>query len=259
MRSVFQRLLLVAVIAQAVACEQSPTPAPKTKAVAFVPVEPQPEIANKEGDGSAGHLKAASTSITPGDRFHGKSQLGALPAGHPPVPSKPSTMTTSVPHPASEQNVPLPLLLKGPGSAEELSRRLATLEDTDTRKRLEEAFRLTFTVQRTQRQPRQAATLLAPLLKETKAAASAERILGYVSVSSGFKVDEALGHYKRAIELEPDYGEAHYALGFIYAMNDRDQGEKHFRRALSLGVTDARNLARFYSTARKQDEAQKGH
>jgi len=50
-----------------------------------------------------------------------------------------------------------------------------------------------------------------------------------------------------AIELKPDYGEAHYALAFMYAMNDLDVGRQHFRRAMELGIEDEHALGgQFY-------------
>ena len=56
----------------------------------------------------------------------------------------------------------------------------------------------------------------------------------------------------KAIELKPDYGEAHYALSFMCAMDPSNQanmakGAEHFKRAMELGVEDERNLGqRFY-------------
>ncbi|MBI5606732.1 MAG: tetratricopeptide repeat protein, partial [Deltaproteobacteria bacterium] len=35
-------------------------------------------------------------------------------------------------------------------------------------------------------------------------------------------LDEAIGEYKKAIELYPNYAEAHYGLGLVY----RNQGNK---------------------------------
>jgi TPR repeat protein len=64
----------------------------------------------------------------------------------------------------------------------------------------------------------------------------------------GFNVDGALADYKKAVELKPDYGEAHYALAFMYAMGDREKGVEHFKKAMALGVPDERNLGeKFYS------------
>ena len=59
----------------------------------------------------------------------------------------------------------------------------------------------------------------------------------------------AFAHYGKAIELEPTYGEAHYALSFLHAMKDRKQGKLHYDKALSLGVPDVRGLSRFYGEA----------
>ena len=43
--------------------------------------------------------------------------------------------------------------------------------------------------------------------------------------------------------------EAHYALAFLYAMNDRETGADHFWRAMELAVPDERGLAeKYYGT-----------
>ena len=149
-----------------------------------------------------------------------------------------------------EEGIELPLPLKGPGSADELQTRLKRLpqgdDGADVRKRVEEAFRLTFTGDRSRRNVKKAAELLSPISTKSEAAATSERILGYVAVSSGFDVPRAFKHYGRAVELEPDYGEAHYALAFMHAMKDRTTGKTHYDRALGLGVPDTRGLSRFY-------------
>jgi len=158
-----------------------------------------------------------------------------------------------------EEGVALPLPLKGPGGAAELAARLGRLPDgeagADVRQRVEQAFRLTFTGDRSKRNVRKAAELLSPITSAPEAAATCERILGYVAVSSGFDVPRAFKHYGRAVELEPDYGEAHYALAFMHAMKDRTSGKKHYDKALSLGVPDTRGLSRFYGQPGKQAPA----
>jgi tetratricopeptide (TPR) repeat protein len=58
----------------------------------------------------------------------------------------------------------------------------------------------------------------------------------------GFNHEAAMANYQKAIELKPDYGEAHYALAFMYAMSDLEKGREHLKRALELGVADERNL-----------------
>jgi hypothetical protein len=152
--------------------------------------------------------------------------------------------------PALEEGVERPLILEGSGSIGELTARLKRLPKgaagEDVRRRIEEAFRLTFTGDRSQRDVRKASELLEPICATPDASATCERILGYVAVSSGFDVPRAFKHYGRAVELEPDYGEAHYALAFMHAMKDRTAGKTHYDRALSLGVPDTRGLSRFY-------------
>ncbi len=140
---------------------------------------------------------------------------------------------------------PRPLPPEGPGSEAELSVRLQALGG-DARRDVEEAFRLTFTTQRERRDPARAAELLKLLVEDPVAGATAHRILGYVAVSSGFDVPRALKHYNQAIARDADYGEAHYALAFMYTMNDRPRGKVHFERAADLGVSDTRNIAKFF-------------
>jgi hypothetical protein len=56
--------------------------------------------------------------------------------------------------------------------------------------------------------------------------------------------------YERAVELDPDYGEAHYALAFMLGPTDRERGAVHFARAMELGIDDERNLReRFFEGA----------
>jgi Tfp pilus assembly protein PilF len=57
----------------------------------------------------------------------------------------------------------------------------------------------------------------------------------------------ATQHYEKAVELDPDYGEAHYALSFMLTQFDVERGRKHFKKAMELGIPDERNLGpRFY-------------
>ena len=53
-------------------------------------------------------------------------------------------------------------------------------------------------------------------------------------------------HYEKAIALEPTFGEAHYALAFLCALNDRAAGAKHYKSACEAGVEDTMSLDRLY-------------
>ena len=179
---------------------------------------------------------------------------GALPPGHPPIaptgsphgappPGAPGAgpMAAAVP---AETGVDRPLPLEGGGSVAELRARLAKVKDSTKHPVLEDAFRKTFTVDRAARDVSGAEALLTPLAQDPDPAIAslAERTLGYVRVSSGFDQEGAKARYARALELDPDYGEAHYAQAFMLAMGDRAAGKVHFDRAMALGVPDTRGL-----------------
>jgi len=145
---------------------------------------------------------------------------------------------------AAETGVERPLPLEGAGSIAELRTRLAKIKDTSKHAVLEDAFRKVFTIDRGNRDNPGAEATLTPLAKDPDAAvaALAERTLGLVRVNSGFDQEGAKARYARAIELDPEYGEAHYAMAFMLAMGDRTQGKVHFDKAMSLGVPDNRGL-----------------
>jgi len=149
----------------------------------------------------------------------------------------------------AETGVERPLPLEGSGSIAELKARLAKAKDTSKNATLEDAFRKVFTVDRAARDTDGAAQALAPLAQDPDVAVAslAERTLGYTRVQSGFDAEGAKQRYARAIELDPDYGEAHYAMAFMLAMGDRTQGKVHFDKAMALGVPDTRGLrGQFY-------------
>jgi hypothetical protein len=151
---------------------------------------------------------------------------------------------------AAETGVELPLVLEGAGSVAELKGRLAKVADTSLHAPLEEGFRKVFTLDRPKRDAARATELLEPIAAnpDRKAAALAERTLGYVRINSGFDSEGAKVRYIKAIELDADYGEAHYALAFTYAISDLAKGKEHFEKAMALGVPDTRQLrAQFYS------------
>ena len=54
------------------------------------------------------------------------------------------------------------------------------------------------------------------------------------------EVDEAIAHFRKALEIKPDYAEAHYNLGLVLAGRGQvDEAMDHYRKA--LGLASARN------------------
>ncbi len=205
--------------------------------------------------------KPADPNRIPNDAIHApyvKQAPGAankLPSGHPPLkgganaPFAPQT-------PKGEEGVALPLPLEGPGSVDELKRRLSKVGDAVKKSTIEEAFRLTFTLEREKRNPARAKTLLTPLVGDASCGATASRILGYVAVSQGFDFNGAMKHYGAAVEKDADYGEAHYALAFMHVRGDKKAGLVHFERAREPKVPDIRGIERFYPEASTPTEKQ---
>ena len=136
------------------------------------------------------------------------------------------------------------------GSAAELTGRLKLIPDdpaqAETRKELEELYRLSFTIDRKKRDHARAATLANKLGTNKATAAAAERVRGFLAVSTNFDTKTARVHYEKAIALEPAFGEAHYALAFLCALNDREAGAKHYKQASEAGVEDTMSLDRLY-------------
>jgi tetratricopeptide (TPR) repeat protein len=171
-----------------------------------------------------------------------------LPAGHPPM--QPPDAASGPP--AATDGEALPLKLSGIGSIQELERAYARLHDPALRKSLENGFRYTFT-EKTQFRDKAAAKVeFDRVIAADPGCAAAYRGLAYV-VYNPSAPDESISLYKKALDLDADYGEAHYALSFILAVvpERRAEGLEHFRRAMSLGVPDERKLGeRFYTEAR---------
>ena len=88
--------------------------------------------------------------------------------------------------------------------------------------------------------------------------AIAHNDLGMV-LSGRRQVDEAIGHYQKALEIEPDYVEAHNNLGNVLADRGQvDEAIAHYRRALEIRPGDGDVQANLgYALARrgKIDEA----
>ncbi|MDP6943136.1 MAG: hypothetical protein QF464_03220 [Myxococcota bacterium] len=261
--------LLAAATATLLACQAPAAPAPGTPSQtpiletpsahgAEAPTKTAP-VHGAEAEAPRGVMttnRPADPNRIPNDAIHAayrkspKRAGGQLPSGHPPVPTGATPHAPFAPKVAAgETGVALPLPLEGSGSIDELKRRLAKISDAATRTKLEEAFRLTFTLERAKRNPNRAAELLGPLTGDAIAGATASRILGYVAVSRGFDFEGAMKHYGDAVKKDADYGEAHYALAFMHVRGDKTIGRGHFERALALGVPDTRGIARFYPDA----------
>ena len=69
--------------------------------------------------------------------------------------------------------------------------------------------------------------------------AEAHNNLGNALAGRG-QVDEAIAHYRKALEIKPDYAEAHYNLGNALAGRGQvDEAIAHYRKALEIKPDDA--------------------
>ena len=148
---------------------------------------------------------------------------------------------------AREAGHSMPLKLEGIGSKAELDRALALLDDADARAQFEAGFRRSFVTDRGRRDYVAATAAMESVLRRVSGFAPAYRVLAYAALNTGFDMVGATSHYEKAVELDPDYGEAHYALSFMLTQFDLERGRTHFKRAMELGVQDERDLGgRFY-------------
>jgi tetratricopeptide (TPR) repeat protein len=174
----------------------------------------------------------------------------ALPEGHPPVEGG-GAMTGGLGDSGPTDGNALPLRLEGLSSVEELEKGKTMTENAEARAAFESGFRKTFTSDAQKRDYTGATQDLDRALGLDPNFAAAYRARGYAKFNLGFNVPDALSDYLKAVELRPDYGEAHYALAFMYAMpgqGDIQKGAVHFKRAMELGVPDERGLKeKFYS------------
>lgn len=145
----------------------------------------------------------------------------------------------------------LPLKLTGLGSATELKHELPKLADPAAARDFERAFRLTFTSDRTKRGYAEASELCQKLVTSHPKFAPAYRTLGYAEFNMDpMNVTPSLRLYEKAAELDPEYGEAHYAIAFLYTTMDLQRGAEHYKKAMALGVPDERNIGpRFYASS----------
>lgn len=143
----------------------------------------------------------------------------------------------------------IPLKLTGLGSAAELGRELVKLQGHEDAAAFERAFRLTFTSDKNKRGYSEAAALLAPFMQKQPPFAAAYRTLAYAKFNMNLSEPaEPVALYEKSVEIDPQYGEAHYAIAFMYTMIDPQKGVEHFKKAMALGVPDERNLGpNFYA------------
>jgi hypothetical protein len=184
-------------------------------------------------DGSGGPVGAASGAM-PRDAVHAPfaGEMGGMGMG--------GEIET-------DGNPDLPIRRSGLNSAEELQRGLASLPTAEARAHFELGFRSAFTTRQDRRRYELAEAELRKTLELAPTCAEAYRALAYAVFNRGLNFGESIPLYEKAVELKPDYGEAHYALAFMLGATDPARGAEHFRRAMQLGVKDERNLrARYY-------------
>ena len=140
----------------------------------------------------------------------------------------------------------MPLRLKGLGSAWELKRALKVLESAEAKAKFEEAFRLTFSANKSLRDLGKAQQIFEDMLRENPKFVQAYRGLAYVALSNNFNMVKATELYEKALEIDPNYGEVHYAMAFLYAGSDHEKGAKHLARALELDIPDENGLKNVY-------------
>jgi tetratricopeptide (TPR) repeat protein len=174
---------------------------------------------------------------------------GQLPEGHPPTDGAPfmGGGMRDAEGPMDDHSVALKQT--GLNSAAELAKGLEGLTDPELRSAYEMAFRYSFSGRIAQRNYPEAVNLANKVVGGNPNFAPAYRVLGYALFNTN-RQNEALAAYQKAVQLDPNYGEAHYALAFMYAMGDRSQGGEHYRKAMELGIPDERDLGgRFYPQA----------
>ena len=175
------------------------------------------------------------------------AEKAQIPESHPPMNAPSAGGMKDAEGPTDGHDVAL--VATGHNSAEELSRALAKLDDPEAAVDFEMAFRQTFSAKQAQRNYPEAERLIQKIIEKHAGYAPAYRVLGYDRFNMDMRnPGPAMDAYMKAVELDPNYGEAHYAMAFMYAMGDRSRGLEHFKKAMSLGVEDERHLGeRFYS------------
>jgi hypothetical protein len=202
------------------------------------PVNPHSSLPGSEGAGAGG--TASDQGAMAKETGTGSPMGSAAPSGG---------MDAGMGGPAvASDGAPIPLKVSGIGGAKELERELAKLKDTHAKQHFERAYRLTFTSDRSQRDYAGARDLLTSVLQADPKFAPAYRTLGYAQFNLG-DMDGSMQNYEKAVEVDPSYGEAHYAIAFMMVMpgGDLDRGFEHYRKAMQVGVADERSIGeRFY-------------
>lgn len=173
------------------------------------------------------------TSPTSGTLFGGSSSGGR---------GRPANMP-DVQGPTDGNDIALKAV--GMNSAEELARELARLSDSSLQAQFEAAYRKTYAVRQAQRAYAEAGRLAGEVIGRRPDFAPAYRVQGYARFNSG-NPDGALVSYRKAVELDPNYGEAQYALAFLYVMTDVAAGKTHFQKAMALGIKDELDIGPRY-------------
>lgn len=138
--------------------------------------------------------------------------------------------------PADSKDLPLPADgMNGEGVLKEDLERLA---DPEVRQDYERAFRLSFTEVRARRNHAEAIRLLDRIVEKVPGFAPAYRSMAYAYWSTGNPA-KALELYRKAVEVDPDYGVGHHALSLFYqfpGFEDQEKAAFHLKRAADLGV-----------------------
>lgn len=181
-----------------------------------------------------------------------QQQQQQLPEGHPPMggggPMSGGSMSGGGMRDAEgpTDGEAVALKLTGMSSAEELKREKARLNDASLQPSFDAAYRMTFSAKMAQRNYPDALKLAEQIITAHPDFAPAYRVLGYAKFNTG-DPSGAVEAYRKAVQIDPNYGEAEYALAFMYAMSDQTEGLIHYKRSMELGVKDERNIGvQFY-------------
>ena len=207
-----------------------------------------PPASQRGGALPAGHPPTAG-QMPPGHPPIG-SQGGAragMPPGHPPFAKNRAAGGPMMNAPSAANDGHSVPLATGPHSpnADMLAGK-KTIADSNLQEKFEEAFRKTFTQNRAMRDYDGAEGLLKDVLTTHPEHPQSLRTMGYVAVNQGFNFEKAMKYYLMSVKADDTYGPGHYALAFMYARGDREQGGKHYLRAMELGVPDARSIGKSF-------------